>query len=112
VDDAFRLAKAVSITDRGVRPSHATGAEISRCGASEHPATANNTVALAIQATMVRRLDTSENEGNGGNDEDAGGQHQDFGKVKTRKYRYFRHGYFPKYPTPPIASLSNEAELC
>jgi hypothetical protein len=69
-------------------------------------------VALAVQATMVRRLDTSENEGNGGNDEDAGGQHQDFGKVKTRKYRYFRHGYFPKYPTPPIASLSNEAELC
>jgi len=98
VGAALRLAKAVSITDRGVRLSHATGDEVSRCGASEQPATANNMVALAVQAMMVRRLDTSENERNGGNDEDAGGQHQDFGKVKARKYRYSRHGYFPQVP--------------
>jgi len=98
VDAALRLANAVSITDRGVRLSHATGDEVSRCGVSEQPATINNIVALAIQAPMVRRLDTSESESNGGNDDDAGGQHQDFGKVKARKYRYFRHGYFPQVP--------------
>jgi hypothetical protein len=33
---------------------------------------------------MDRKLDTSEDEGNGGNYEDAGGQHQDLGKVKAR----------------------------
>ncbi len=99
-DAAFRLANAVSIADRGVRLAHATGADVSvsRCGVSEQPATTNDIVAMAIQATMVRKLGTSGNEGNGGNYEDAGCQHQDFGKVKAREYWYFRHGYFRQVP--------------
>jgi hypothetical protein len=72
------------MADCGVRLSHATGGEVSRCGVSEHPATSNDIVALAIQATMDRKLNTSEEEGNGGNYEDAAGQHQDLGKVKAR----------------------------
>jgi hypothetical protein len=47
---------------------------------------------------MLRKLDTSEHEGNGGNYEDAGCQHQDFGKIKARKYWDFRHGYFLRVP--------------
>ena len=98
VDAAFRLANAVSIADRGVRLAHASGGDVSRSGVSEHPAMTNDIVAMPIQATMLRKLDTSENEGNGGNYDDAGCQHQDFGKVKARKTWYFRHGYFPQVP--------------
>lgn len=98
MDAAFRLANAVSIADRGVRLAHAAGGDVSRSGISEHPAITNDIVAMPIQATMLGKLDTSENESNGGNYEDAGCQHQDFGKVKARKYGYFRHGHYPRVP--------------
>jgi hypothetical protein len=86
VGAASRLANAISITACGVRSAQATGGDFSRSGVSEQPATANDSVAAPIRATMLRKLDTSEHEGNGGNYEDAGCQHQGFGKIKARKY--------------------------
>ncbi len=86
MEAAFRLANAVSIAARGVRLAHVADGDVSRSGVSEHPAMANEIVAMAIQAAMVRKLDTSEKESNGGNYEDAGCQHQNFGKIKAREY--------------------------
>ena len=61
---------------------------------------------------MLRKLDTSEHEGNGGNYEDAGCQHQDFGKIKARKYWDFRHGYFPRVPDTHDSKTSRTRQNC
>ena len=52
-DAASSAAKAVSITDSGVRSAHTVGDDASRSCVTEQPAAANIKAAIAIQATIV-----------------------------------------------------------
>jgi hypothetical protein len=56
VDDARRLANAVSMADAGVRSTDATGDDDSRSCVSEHAAVASVKMPIAVQVMIVCKL--------------------------------------------------------